>query len=211
MRQQLSKYDIRLEMLKECQSKIDSFNLEINLPKSLKDSLVGSYDNLQNDHKLTSIFKESIFTARELIDLIIHRLAYDFKGTVAKDFTKFMIGISNGNYSKLDSKCLEYLSNKGVIRGFITIRNIRNKMKKDLDLTFHCLNKNNLEITLELDVPHKLRDNITNFDEIMNIKNRSQVTDKNQIIKLQEKIFPSNFIKDMIMIFEELKTLCDMK
>jgi hypothetical protein len=104
MRQQLSKYDIRLKMLKECQVKIDSFNLEINLPKSLKDSLVGSYDNLQNDHKLTSIFKESIFTARELVDFIIHKLAYDFKGIVAKDFTKFMIGLSNGNYSKLDSK-----------------------------------------------------------------------------------------------------------
>lgn len=41
---------------------------------------LSKYDNLQNDHKLTSIFKESIYTSRDLKDFIIHRLAYDFKG-----------------------------------------------------------------------------------------------------------------------------------
>lgn len=90
MREQLSEYEIRLIMIKKCQEKIDSFELKINLPESLSESLTFSYDNLQNDPDLISAFKESVFLARELMDIIIKKLAYEFKGTISNKFTKFM-------------------------------------------------------------------------------------------------------------------------
>jgi len=211
MREQLSKYEIRLRMIKECQKKIDSFELKINLPESLLDSLTFSYDNLQNDPALISAFKESVFLARELMDIIIKKLAYEFKGTISNDFTKFMIGLANGNYSKLDSRCLDILSQQKVIKGFILLREIRNKMKNNLDLTFHCMNRKDLELTFQLNTPNKLREKILNFDEIMDIKNRAQVTKDSNVKIINQQIFPKNFIKDIILLFETLKETCEFK
>ena len=211
MKQQLTKYEIRLEMLKECYQKIESFKLEIDLPEDLLNSLVGSYDNLQNDHKLTSIIKESFFISRELIDFVISKLAYEFKGTISNDFTKFMTGLANGNYLELNNSCINYLSQPSIVRGLIMIRTIRNKMKKDLDLTFHSKNQKELEITLEVDIPKKLRDDITKFDEIMNIKNRDLVTDQSELKTISYTLFPHNLINDFIVVFDKIKHECSMK
>ena len=208
MRKQLSKYAIRLEMLKESYTKLESFKLD--LPEVILEGLVYSYDNLENDHKLTATVKESFFTARELIDLVINKLAYEFKGTISNDFSKFIIGLANGKYSHLNSPCIEYLSQPSIIRLFIAIRTIRNKMKKDLDLVFHCVNQKDLKITLQVDLPKKLRNNIINFDEIVDIKNRHLVTDKNLLGKINYQISP-NLLNNFIVLFEDIKRECNMK
>lgn len=66
MREQLSEYELKLK---------------INLPNSLLNSLVGSYDNLQNDPKITATIKECFYISKELVDFVIlfpKNLIYDF-------------------------------------------------------------------------------------------------------------------------------------
>ena len=213
MREKISNFDFRLKTLQNCIDKFNSAQLQTNLPESLKSSLVYSYDNLQNTHDLTSVFKEGIFAARELLDMINKKLAYDFKGTVSGDFSKFFIGLANGNFSEIDLECIRFLSQPKILKGIFMIRAIRNKLKKDVDLVFHCENFNQYYVTFDIQYSNfeDLRKKIDNFDELVDIKNRNLIKNDNTPNRLQYKIFPTNFMKDLLTVFEHIKNECEYK
>lgn len=210
MREKISNFDFRLKTLQNCINKFTDTHLQTNLPESLKSSIIYSYDNLQNDHDLTSVFKEGIFAARELLDMIHKKLTYDFKGTVSGDFSKFFIGLANGNFSKIDSECIKFLSQPKILKGIFMVRAIRNKLKKNVDLVFHCENFNQYQVTLNIPYTdfENLRNKIDGFDELVDIKNRELLNDGHTPNELYYIIFPKNFMQDLLDVFEYIKNKC---
>lgn len=53
------------------------------------------------------------------------------------------------SFSEIDSECIRFLSQPKILKGIFMIRAIRNKLKKDVDLVFHCENFNQYYVTFD--------------------------------------------------------------
>lgn len=199
---QYSNYDVRLIIIQESLKKIK----EIEILESPISGRVYRFDNLYNDPYLLIFIREALYSSREMIDMLISRIRRETNNKTAKDFTKFIVPLANGDYNQYLqlSPTLQKISDPKILRGLIQVREIRNKLKyklNDLSITRDTTNRYQMQTSIEIPSYSK---KIKNFEKIFNIKDY-ETLDITQAVKISLIMNIENYLNDLLSVFSSLK------